>query len=305
MGPLEGGLCRGCLMKSHLLRNRADREQISNLVARLAGGSTVADLEELLLQPTVRGRTRLWQEGDRLVAFALVDDYDNLKHDVDSQLASARVEAEIVNWGMACMRKRNTASGQQQTLDASCSADNTTRITMLERNGFQRSGLRTLIYARSLDAPIPEYALPFGHVLRAVHGADEVEELTALHRAAFGTDNMTVESRLAIMQAPQYEPQLDMVAVAPNGELAAFCICGFDDASRKVGYTDPIGTHVRYRRQGIGKAMLAAGLRALKERGAGVAKLGTGSDNVPTQRLAQTLGFLVVSESLWFSRTVA
>jgi len=85
-----------------------------------------------------------------------------------------------------------------------------------------------LQYARSLNEPISEYAFPPGFFLRHVEGEHEVESLVTLHRAAFGTENMTVEQRLAIMHAPQYERELDFVAVAPNGELSAFCICGFD-----------------------------------------------------------------------------
>jgi ribosomal protein S18 acetylase RimI-like enzyme len=113
---------------------------------------------------------------------------------------------------------------------------------------------------------------------------------------------MTVEQRLAIMRAPQYDPELDWVADAPNGELAAFCICGFEGSSREVGYTDPIGTHARYKRRGLGKAMVAAGLRALRDRGAKTVALGTSSDNAAMRRLAEALGSSIVSESVWFSR---
>ena len=116
---------------------------------------------------------------------------------------------------------------------------------------------------------------------------------------------MTAEGRLAIMRAPQYDPELDLVAVAPNGELAAFCICGFEDSGRQVGYTDPIGTHAHYKRRGLGKAMVTAGLHALRDRGAKSAELGTSSENVVMQRLAEALGFIIVSESLWFCRVVA
>jgi len=136
-----------------------------------------------------------------------------------------------------------------------------------------------------------------------VKGEHEVDDLVALHRATFGTDNMTVEERLAIMRAPQYVPELDLVTVAPNGDLSAFCICGFDE--EKVGYTDPIGTHPRYQKIGLGKAIVTAGLRALQECGATVAELGTSSINLPMQKLAERTGFVCIAESLWFSKEVA
>ena len=116
---------------------------------------------------------------------------------------------------------------------------------------------------------------------------------------------MTVEERLAIMRAPNYVPDLDLVVTAPNGELCAFCICGFDEDDPQTGYTDPIGTHQRYQRLGLGKAILSAGLHSIQQRGALVAHLGTSSENIPMQKLAERVGFVCVSESLWFSKEVS
>ena len=292
-------------MNSHILRDDADLKRMHGLVARLPGGSTVADLDELLLQPAIRARTRLWLRGGQAVAFALVDDYNNLHFDLDPRHFSAQTEAQIVEWGLTCMSKRNAATDRQDTLDASCDAANAQRIALLERHGFACQPVRSLHYARALEGPLPHSALPHGFWLRPVHGEDEVEALVNLHRAAFGTENMTVEQRLAIMRAPQYDPQLDLVAVALSGELAAFCVCGLEGPLRQVGYTDPLGTHARYQRRGLGRAVLSAGLRALRGRGATRAELGSSSDSVAMQRLADVMGFHLISESLWFSRTVS
>jgi mycothiol synthase len=294
----------GADMRSHILRDESDIRHMRELIGRLPGGSSVVDLDELMLQPSIRARTRLWRRGEQLVAFALVDDYNNLKFDLDPLEASPQLEAQIVEWGLACLRKRNAASGQEHTLDASCAASNAARIALLERHGFRRDSIRSLHYARSQNVPVPDHPLPGGFRLRAARGEGEVEALVALHHAASGTASMSVEARLAIMRAPQYLPELDLVAVAPDGELAAFCICWFEDASRKVGYTDPIGTHARYQRRGLGKAVVTAGLRALQERGAETARLTTSSENVAMQRLAEAMGFRMVWESLWFSRAV-
>ena len=42
----------------------------------------------------------------------------------------------------------------------------------------------------------------------------------------------------------------------------------------------------------------------IKERGATVAQLGTSSQNIPMQKLAERLGFVCVAEKLWFSKAV-
>ena len=292
-------------MKSYLLRDESDVQSMRDLIARLPGGSTVVDFEEALQMSTVRQSARLWPAENGLAAFAWVDAYNNLVFDLDPRQSSAELETEIVTWGLAIMRKRNAGSGEPSTLDASCQAANLERIALLERNGFRREEIRSLHYARSLEEPLPEVPLPQGFALRAAHGEQEVEALVALHRAAFGTGQMTVEYRLAIMRAPEYVPDLDLVVTAPDGELCALCICGFEEPGSLVGYTDPIGVHAAYQGRGLGKAVVSAGLRLLRQRGAKRAELGTSSENLPMQRLAESLGFAVVSESVWFSKEVA
>jgi ribosomal protein S18 acetylase RimI-like enzyme len=292
-------------MHSYLLQNEIDIQKMRDLIQRRSQESTIIDFEETIALASVQAVTRLWQHDDRLIAFAYIDEYNNLRFETDPGYASIQVESEIVDWGIACMKKRNIETGREDTLDFSCSARHTRRIAMLENLGFVRENLRTLHYARSLDEPFVEYAFPQGFSLRCVAGEHEVESLVALHRAAFGTDNMTVEQRLAMMHAPYYERELDFVAIAPDGELSAFCSCGLEEGEQRVGYTDPIGTHPRYRRLGLGKAIVTAGLHALKDRGANKVVLGTSSENIAMQRLAEALGFVLVSESMWFTKKVA
>jgi len=291
-------------LESHLLQGDADLRLIRNLVQRLPGGTSVVDLEEKLLIPVVLQSTCLWVEGGQAFAFALVDNYNNLMFDVDPAFASEVLGQEIVAWGLACMRERNAETGEACTLDASCEASDYGRMAFLQSFGFLLDDIRSLQYARSLELPVPAYTLPPGFSLRAVHGEGEVETLVALHRAAFGTDHMTLEERLAIMRAPGYLSELDLLAVAPSGELAAFCICGFEGDSREVGYTDPVGTHPQYQHLGLARALVSAGLRELQRRGAKKAGLGTSSQNRAMQRLAESLGFVLESERVWFSKTV-
>lgn len=126
----------------------------------------------------------------------------------------------------------------------------------------------------------------------------------APHSPPADTDNMTVAQRLAMMHTPHYLPAMDLVVVAPNGKLAAFCVCGFDDPDKKVGYTDPIGVHPRYQGLGLAKAVISAGLLILQNAGAIRVELGTSSDNVAMQKLAEKSGFVCTSEKLWFSKHI-
>ncbi|HSN94833.1 MAG TPA: GNAT family N-acetyltransferase [Anaerolineaceae bacterium] len=291
-------------MKIKLLEDDSDVQQMRELIKKLAAESTVMDFEEVITLASVRSRTRLWTDNDAMAAFAYVDDYSNLQFEVAPEYRTPQLMQQIVDWGLACVRKQNESSGELGTLDAVFKPENRWQIEMLKQHGFQEDQIRSLHYARDLTAPIIERPLPPGFKLRYVQGEAEVPALVALHRAAFGTENMTPEARLSIMRAPGYEPDLDLVLVAPDGQLAAFCICGFEDEEKNIGYTDPIGTHPRDQRLGLGKAIVSSGLLALQARGAKKVKLGTSSENIAMRRLAESLGFGVVSESIWFSRQV-
>lgn len=288
---------------SHLFRGETDLQRLRAFLASLSSEPNVGDFEEQIQLAAVQSSARLWQRADELISFAFVDMGNNLRFAIADGQRSDELENEIVDWGLACVRQRNAETGEQNTLDASCRADDLTQLAFLEKFGFVREPIRSLDYSRSLTDPIEEFPLPPGFSIRSVTGEGEVDALVSLHRAAFGTDNMTVEERLAIMRSPNYAPSLDLVAVAPNGELSAFCICSLDENG--TGYTDPIGTHPNYQRLGLGKAIVSSGLRMLKDRGAMAAKTGTSSQNVPMQKLAERLGFVCVAEQMWFSKKVS
>lgn len=274
---------------------------------RRGNSPSEVDLRELLALTAVQNNTRLWFDADeRLVGFAFVDHYANLCF----EFTEPGIEAEIVDWGVQCIRRDIEAEGEALTLDASCGEDNANCIALLERHGFIRQALRSLHLVRSLHEPIPAPQLPAGFSIRHVTGEHEVDALVALHRAAFGTENMTVEERLAMMRTPEYDAELDLVAVAPDGRLAAYCMVSISQeenarTGRNEGYTDPVATHPDFRRRGLARALLLMGLHTLKQRGMDTACLGTSGDNVAMQRTAEAVGFRVQSTTLWFSKPVS
>lgn len=270
-----------------------------------------ADLHEELAEAEVQRTARLWEnQSGELAGFAYVNRYQNMVDVFDAQALTSALESEMVAWLAAAVQQRAQAQGETLTLDASALESDLPRLEFLQRHGFERLEESSLLYACPLNQPIPEPTLPLGFTIRPMGGEAEIEAYVALHRRAFGTDNMTVEYRRAIMTAPDYLPELDRVAAAPNGDLAAFCVCQIfpDDAPRagglKEGWTDPVGTRPDYQRLGLAKALILAGMRRLQARGVDTALLGTSSQNLPMQRLAESLGFRVASNTVWFSKTV-
>jgi ribosomal protein S18 acetylase RimI-like enzyme len=270
--------------------------------AWLADFPSLTDLAELLAAPGAAARARVWEDAaGRTVAYALVDSYDNLWFD----RISAAADDALIAWGVACARGLAAPA-----LDTSCRAEDAPRSASLRRHGFIEQPIRTLRFARALTEPIPEPAPPAGYTIRPTAGAAEVPALVALHRAAFGTEHMTVEERMTWMRAPDYAPALDLVAVAPDGGLAASCFCAIhvDEnrlSGRNDGVTDPVATHPAQRRRGLARALLCAGMARLRARGATRAVLGTSSENVAMQAAARAAGYRIESERVWFSRRLA
>jgi len=278
---------------------------------RITDYPSVVDLREALALTNVQDNTRLWFDtNDQIVGFAFVDPYNNLRFEFDQQAAHPDIKSEIVTWGVECIRRAMQESGESLTLDASCRDDDTERIALLEQHGFVMQEIRSLHMVRPLDKQIAMPQVPAGFNIRHVTSEQEVAALVALHRAAFGTENMTVEERLAMMRLPEYDPELDLAAIAPDGQFAAYCMCSISReenvrTGRNEGYADPVATHPDFQRRGLAKALLLTGFRKLKQRGIDVAVLGTSSENIAMQRIAKVVGFRVQSTKLWFAKPVS
>jgi RimJ/RimL family protein N-acetyltransferase len=66
-----------------------------------------------------------------------------------------------------------------------------------------------------------------------------------------------------IQSTPLYRRDLDIVAVTPKGEIASFCTISYDDATRSAVCV-LVGTAAEHWRRGLGKAVMAEGMRRLQ-----------------------------------------
>lgn len=210
----------------------------------------------------------------------------------------------MIAWAEAFFRE--SYRGSAPALSASAVESDPVRIALLERRGFIRDEETALKLDRDLAKPIPLPTLPDGFSIRCL-SADEEAAWVALHRAAFGTENMTLEERQAMTGSPDFDPQLDLVAAAPDGRLAAYVFGSIsreenEQTGLKIGYTDPVGTHPDYQRRGLCRALLLECMHRLREKGMQAARLGTGSWDTAMQHAAQSVGFRVVQRTLLFEK---
>ena len=127
-------------------------------------------------------------------------------------------------------------------------------------------------------------ALPEGFVL-----VDRSEETTKPHpmRSRSGDG---VEARLR--QCSLYDPALDLAVEAADGQAAGYALFWFDPVT-EVGLVEPMRVEDAYRRRGLARAMLTAGIARLATRGARRLKVGYGTD--AARRLYVGAGFRVTS----------
>ncbi len=210
------------------------------------------------------------------------------------------LEDRIIAWAEGRAREAARERGAPARLRSHVRESQTERIALLERHGLRlaRSFLRM---ACRLDEPPPQAAPPAGYTIRPLAGVDEALLWADTYNASFGdhwnahTAGPEYMAHL-IEHDPDYRADGNLVALAPGGGAAGICYCYISPEERDddgaVGWVETLGVRREYRRAGLGRALLLAGLRWLHAQGAASARLSVDADS-PTgaTRLYGACGF--------------
>lgn len=104
---------------------------------------------------------------------------------------------------------------------------------------------------------------------------------------------MTESWRQATLTAPHYLPELDLIALAPDGTGTGFCICWLATAidGQCVAQIEPLGVVPAYQRLGLGRALLLTAMKQASERGAEAIRVYAESYNEASQGVYATASF--------------
>lgn len=146
------------------------------------------------------------------------------------------------------------------------------RQQALQAQGYTRGDWPEHQFRLCLDANMPDVKPASGYSIRALGDASELPARSWLSWRVFHPDEPDENYQgwqwyPSIQRCPLYRRDLDLVAVAPDGELAAFTTVWFDDVTR-TGYFEPVGVSPDHQRKGLGKAIMTEGLHRLKKIGA-------------------------------------
>jgi mycothiol synthase len=222
------------------------------------------------------------------------------------------LEFDIIAWGEVRMQALAAERGLFAKLYLACRDDQVDRVALYEACGYELER-RSLRMARSLSEPIAEPQFPNGFTLSHSRGAEDAAAWVEAHNESFsdhwGTYPMTIAEHSYWLSQPDYLPELDLVAIA-DGKVAAFCFCHIDLEDNQhrhclEGWINILGTRRSFRRQGLGRAMLLAGLRKLKAKGMETARLGVDAENAHgAQALYESVGFRQLHVKLSFTKSL-
>ncbi|MCC6792511.1 MAG: GNAT family N-acetyltransferase [Thermomicrobiales bacterium] len=252
-------------------------------------------------------RIRLWERPDgELAGFAW---YYPKHHEATFQLDPAMRGSEdwraIVAEMLAFADERHGADPDATAVPLTVAAPESDPafIALLGELGFVQSDDPAMRFHRqSLDKALPTIHLPDGFTVRAVQEHELTDRVEA-HRDVWAPSKITLESYKQLRASPGYNPELDIVAVAPDGGIAAYAICWHDEIDRS-GEFEPVGAREAFRGRGLTKAVLLEAMHRLQALGCETAYVFTTEDRVPAVNLYRSAGFDLVNRWHSYRRSI-
>jgi predicted N-acetyltransferase YhbS len=167
------------------------------------------------------------------------------------------------------------------------------RQALLARRGYGKGEWPEYQRRRSLEGTIEPVTVAAGYCVRALGDAEDLPKRSWVSWRAFHPDEQDEKYEgwtwyPNVQRAPLYRRDLDLVAVAENGEHAAFCTVWFDDVTRTAVF-EPVGTAPEHQRRGLGRAVMTEGLRRAQRLGATQAMVA--SYGAAAHALYEAMGF--------------
>ncbi|MFO7697923.1 MAG: GNAT family N-acetyltransferase [Anaerolineae bacterium] len=236
----------------------------------------------------------LWEHNGALIAAAISEGWGDVWLQVHPAWRDEALERTMVT---AAEEHLSAPRGDGRALTVWAHADDPFRKGVLRARGYVRGQEPEYDWWRDLDDGPDDLFLagldvPEGYAVRSLGGPEEIPARSHLSWLAFssGASDSLDPAWYAeqIQRAPLYRRDLDLVAVAPDGSLAGFATVWFDDVNRSASF-EPVGVAPGHRRRGVGRALMAEGLR--RARSLGATRAHVGSFSPAAQALYVSVGF--------------
>ncbi len=231
--------------------------------------------------------TGLWEDaGGALVGAAFFDRGCEAGLIVDPE--RRELAAVMLDW-LEARHEASRLDGRSPAVEAL--QGNAQLAALLQARGYARSAdfmtHRKKPLAGTPDEPV---RLPPGFELRQLQAAEDLERHRAAVKVVFRFED-TADAYRSVQRAPSYIPELDLVAVSPQGEVAAFCSLWLDRVNN-IAEFEPVGTVPEYRRRGLAAALLATGANRLRAMGVAAVAVDSWSESPAANQLYAGAGFV-------------
>ena len=234
----------------------------------------------------------LWEDRDgEIIAVLNQEEYGQVFLQVHPAYKTDELEDQMIALAEEKLRSRSRRGGEVVWL-WSDSGDHL-RQEILQKRGFTHiSEEDEHQWLRNLELPIPKVTMGEGYDIRSLGDSSELPSRSWASWRAFHSDQPDENYAgdhtwyLNIQNAPLYCRDLDLVAIVPSGEVAAFTTIWYDDVTR-CGCFEPVGAVPEHQRRGLARALMYEGMRRLKTMGANLVMVSGGS--IPANALYQSV----------------
>jgi ribosomal protein S18 acetylase RimI-like enzyme len=157
--------------------------------------------------------------------------------------------SEVLNWGVEYWAR------EKSKISTSVYTYSQQKIEQLMAAGFYEDGHEENVRTYTLRQCDFSYDLKPDFKILTFSEYGNYESRVKLVHNAFDNPSYS-EARLRSLQgSPNYQAELDLVIVNPQGESVAYCMGWIEENNPKSGYIEPMGVHTDYRRNGLGTAL--------------------------------------------------
>lgn len=242
--------------------------------------------DEALLNKTAwQSDLRLWETDDGVLVGAVFFESDR-----DAMLIGHPDWPELIEPMLDYAEARYVEKGSAEDLMIEAMESNTARCARLKARGYELFSGHFIHRHKPLDPNVIEPVnLPPGYTITRLTRGALPQYLRAVH-AVFGRSG-TLESEPYLTRAPSYVPELDLLVMSDQNEIAAFCTVWVDPVNHYAEF-EPVGTVPSFQKRGLGSALLAYAHNQLRSRGCPLATVQAWSTSEGANKLYQGAGLL-------------
>jgi GNAT superfamily N-acetyltransferase len=161
-------------------------------------------------------------------------------------------------------------------------------LSLMKERGYRRVDEDWDYDQEYVIKSVPEPNLPDGYSIMSMADRNDLEGRGKAFGLGFDHPDPVgwapVHVYEELQRAPDYRRDLDLYVVAPDGEIASFCIVWHDEHNR-IGILEPVGTVPGHRRMGLAREVIYEAIRRLSDQGVERVIVGGG------QKFYKSIGF--------------